>query len=158
MWKQHSIHGSMVDLQRYKATSGERNFIEQSSKFLGCSFSNTDNVRTPIQFRREGSPQHLKRWFFLKNRSIHFHINRTIVTRLVKQNQLIFPRVEINKPLLTPVHSVLQIRFKNWSKFKFFFVFCFNWDSLYPRLNSHYEAWSNKKKSTKKITEYRKSI
>ena len=29
----------------------------------------------------------------------------------------------------------------------------FNWDSPHARLNSHYEAWSYKKKSTKKITE-----
>ena len=45
----------------------------------------------------------------------------------------------------------------------FFFLFCFfNWDSLHVRLNSHYEAWSythtHKKKSTKKITGYRKSV
>ena len=39
------------------------------------------------------------------------------------------------------------------------FFFFFNWDSLHARLNSHYEAWSykkKKKKSTKKITGYRK--
>ena len=42
----------------------------------------------------------------------------------------------------------------------FFFVFfLFNWDSLHARLNSHYEAWSDKKKkSTKKVTGYRKSV
>ena len=28
--------------------------------------------------------------------------------------------------------------------------FFFNWDSLHARLNSHYEAWSYKKGSTKK--------
>ena len=28
--------------------------------------------------------------------------------------------------------------------------FFFNWDSLHARLNSHYEAWSYKKRSTKK--------
>ena len=37
--------------------------------------------------------------------------------------------------------------------------FFFNWDSLHARLNSHYETWSyKKKKSTKKITDYRKSV
>ena len=37
--------------------------------------------------------------------------------------------------------------------------FFFNWDSLHARLNSHYEAWSyKKKKSTKKITGYKKSV
>ena len=39
----------------------------------------------------------------------------------------------------------------------FLFVL-FNWDSLHVRLNSHYEAWSYKKRSTKKITGYRKSV
>ena len=37
--------------------------------------------------------------------------------------------------------------------------FFFNWDSPHARLNSHYEAWSYKKKSTKKIIrDYRKSV
>ena len=31
-----------------------------------------------------------------------------------------------------------------------------NWDSLHARLNSHYEAWSYKKKKHKKITACRK--
>ena len=30
----------------------------------------------------------------------------------------------------------------------------FNWDSLHARLNSHYEALSYKKRSTKKVTGY----
>ena len=38
--------------------------------------------------------------FFLQNKPIHFHINRTSVVRPVKQNQLSFPSTEINKPLL----------------------------------------------------------
>ena len=42
----------------------------------------------------------------------------------------------------------------------FLILFClfFNWDSLHTRLNSHYEAWSYKKRSTKKITGHRKSV
>ena len=36
--------------------------------------------------------------------------------------------------------------------------FFFNWDSPHATLNSHYEAWSYKKKSTKKITGYIKSV
>ena len=39
-----------------------------------------------------------------------------------------------------------------------FSTFCFNCDSLHARLNSHYEAWSYKKKKHKKITAYRKSV
>ena len=34
---------------------------EKETSQIGGSFSNRDNVRTPIQFRREGQPQHLKR-------------------------------------------------------------------------------------------------
>ena len=33
----------------------------QGSNFLGGSFSNRDNARAPIQFRRERQPQYLKR-------------------------------------------------------------------------------------------------
>ena len=36
--------------------------------------------------------------------------------------------------------------------------FFFNWDSLHARLNSHYKAWSYKKKKHKKIKAYRKSL
>ena len=37
-------------------------------------------------------------------------------------------------------------------------LFCFDWNSLHARLNSRYEAYSNKKKKHKKITAYRKSL
>ena len=37
-----------------------------------------------------------------------------------------------------------------------FFIIFFNWDSLHARLNSHYEAWSYKKKKDKKIKAYKK--
>ena len=37
------------------------NRTNQGSNFLGGGFSNKDNVRVPIQFRRESQPQHLKR-------------------------------------------------------------------------------------------------
>ena len=33
----------------------------QGFNFLGSSFSNRDNVRAPIQFRRENQAQNLKR-------------------------------------------------------------------------------------------------
>ena len=54
------------------------------SNFLGGTFSNSDNVRAPIKFRRESQSEHLKRWFFLKNKPIHFHIYSTSVIRLAK--------------------------------------------------------------------------
>ena len=36
--------------------------------------------------------------------------------------------------------------------------FFLKWYSLHARLNSHYEAWSYKKKKHKKVKAYRKSI
>ena len=58
--------------------------------------------------------------------------------------------------------SAAEIWSKSFSKllkniYNFFFFF-FNWYSPHARLNSHYEAWSYKKNSTKKVTGYRKSV
>ena len=51
---------------------------------------------------------------------------------------------------------MLKLKITKTQNIRFFF---FNWDSLHARLNSHDEAWSyKKKKSTKKITGYRKSV
>ena len=36
--------------------------------------------------------------------------------------------------------------------------FFFNWDFLHPRLNSHFKAWTYKKKRHKKIKAYRKFL
>ena len=58
----------------------------QGSNFLGNSFSKRDNVGALIQIRRKSQPQHLKRWFFLKNWYSHYHINSTSVIRPVKLN------------------------------------------------------------------------
>ena len=66
-------YGRFIEIQRKKYHRTNWSF-----NFLGGSFSNRDNVTAPIQFRR-GQSQHLKRWFFLKDKPIHFHINRTIV-------------------------------------------------------------------------------
>ena len=60
----------------------------QGSNFLGDNFCNGDNVTAPIQFRREWQSHHIKRWFFVKNRPIQFHINSTRVARLLKRNKL----------------------------------------------------------------------
>ena len=84
----------------------KRHRTNQGSNFLGGSFSNRNNVRASIQFGRERQPQHLKRRIFLKNRPIHFHINSTSLIRLIKQNQLSFSSIEINKPIPAPIHSV----------------------------------------------------
>ena len=51
----------MVDSHRYRATPEERNFIERIKApiFLEALLT-ADNARTPIQFRKESQPQHLK--------------------------------------------------------------------------------------------------
>ena len=56
--------------------------------------------------------------------------------------------IEINSRLAASY--ILANEIKN-----FFF---FDWDSLHARLNSHYKAWSYKKKKHKKIKAYRKSL
>ena len=73
---------------------------------MGDSFRDGGNVRGPIQFRTEIQPQHLKSRFFLKNGPIQFLISTTSIIRPVKRRQLSFSSIEINKPLLAPVHSV----------------------------------------------------
>ena len=40
----------------------------------------------------------------------------------------------------------------------FFYFFFINWYSLHARLNSHYEAWSYKKRKHKNVKAYRISI
>ena len=39
-----------------------------------------------------------------------------------------------------------------------YYYYFFNWDSLHAKLNSHYVAWSYKKKKHKKITAYKKYV
>ena len=43
-----------------------------------------------------------------------------------------------------------------WTNFDSYFFQ--NWDSLHASLNSHYKAWSYKKKEQKQIEAYRKSV
>ena len=57
-WKQYSIHACMVDLYRYRTTSRKKLYrMNQGSNFLGGSFSNRDNARSPIQFNIESQAQ-----------------------------------------------------------------------------------------------------
>ena len=52
------------------------------------------NVRVPIQFSRESQPQQLKRWFFLKNRPIHFHINSAVLLNWSNKTSCVFPALK----------------------------------------------------------------
>ena len=74
--------------------------MNSDPNFLRGSFSNRDNLRVPIQ------TQHLKRWFFLKNRPIYFHINYTVIISPVKWNKLSFSRIYIKKALPARTSSV----------------------------------------------------
>ena len=107
-WQQYSMHGNMVGLIEIHSSLRRKKLhrMNQGSNFLGGSFSKKDNVRGPIQFRRACQPQHLKKWFFFKNKPNHFHINSTSVIRPVKQNQFSFAVLEINKSVPAPVHNV----------------------------------------------------
>ena len=50
---------------------------------------------SPIKFRRESQPPHFKRWYFHKNRPIHFHINSTSVIRPVNETSWVFPGLKL---------------------------------------------------------------
>ena len=52
------------------------------------------------------------------------------------------------------VNDLRWVRINGYCLYDFFF----NWYSLNARLNSHYEAWSYKKRKHKKVKAYRKSI
>ena len=58
------------------------------------------------------------------------------------------------------IHDNLVIVAKTASQHKdiLFFIININWYSLHARLNSHYEAWSYRKRKHKKVKAYRKSI
>ena len=76
--------------------------MNQGSNFLRGSFSNRDNVKAPIQFRRERPPQHLKKLFFLKNRLIYFYVNSAIVLlNRSKKTSRIFPALKSTSHFLT---------------------------------------------------------
>ena len=75
-------YGRFIEIQNnFKRKKLHR--MNQGSIFLGCNFSDRDNIRPPIQSRRERQPQHLKNDFTFKNRPIHFHINSTSVIKPV---------------------------------------------------------------------------
>ena len=119
-WNDNSIHawpyGRFIEIQDNLGRK-KLHRTNQGSNFLGDCFRNRDNVRATIQFGRESRPEHLKRWIFLKNRPIHFHINSTSVIIPVKRNKSSFLFIKINTPLNAPVHSVSWIRFKLRSQF-----------------------------------------
>ena len=49
------LYGRYIEIQSNLKTSKKLHRTNQGSNFLGGSFSNRDNVRVPIQFRRDSS-------------------------------------------------------------------------------------------------------
>ena len=100
------LYGRFIEIQN-NLWRNRLQRTNQGSNFFGSSFSNRENVRAPIQFRRERQPKHLKRWFFPKNRHNHFYINSTTG----QWNKLSFTSIKINRSLLAPVQClVVQIQ------------------------------------------------
>ena len=61
------------------------------------------------------------------------------------------------------LHKAISIKWLRITKISFFLSlnyagFFFNWDLLQARLNSHYDAWSYKKKKHRKTKTYTKSV
>ena len=88
----------------------------------------------------------------------------TILTKITVNKTDIFDAAKIDdefNKFFTNIGTDLANKIPNASKpfgsyiTSFFF---FNWYSLHARLNSHYEAWSYKKRKHKKVKAYRKSI
>ena len=81
----------------------------QSSSFHGGSFRDRGNLRAPVQI---GIEMFNSKMIFSQEQTHSFSHHSTRVIRLIKQHELSFPRIEINKPLHAPVQSVSEIRFK----------------------------------------------
>ena len=63
-------YGKFIEIQN-QFRRNKLHKANQGANFLGLSLSNRDNIRTPIQIRREIQPKLLKTWVLLKKRSIH---------------------------------------------------------------------------------------
>ena len=90
--------------------------MNYGSNFYGGSFSNRDNERAPIQFRRESQPQHLERWFFFKNRPIHFISIAPVLLDRSNKTSWVFLALKSTSHFLRQ-STVSQIRFKVRSQF-----------------------------------------
>ena len=88
-WTYHRFIEIQSNLRRNKLHR-----TNQGSNFLAGSFSNRDNVRAPIQFRRESQPQHLKRCFSPRtNPSIFTSIAPVFLDRSNETNR-VFPALK----------------------------------------------------------------
>ena len=122
------LYGRFIEIQ----SNHRRNKLHttnQGSNFLGGTFSNRDNVRAPIQFIRERLPQHLKRWFFLKNRLINFHTNSTHVNKPIKKKSWAFPELKSTSHFL--LQSIVSHRSDSSSRIN---SSCYHWSDVWSNL------------------------
>ena len=96
MVQQYSMHGQMLDLQRDIATSEERNFIEQIKAPLFSEALLAIEIVQELQFKLEEkvNSQHLKKWFFLKNRLIHFTSIAPLLLDQSNETSWVFPALK----------------------------------------------------------------
>ena len=99
------LYGRFIEIQS-KLRRKKLYRTNEGSNFLGGSFRNRDNVRTPFQFRRESQSSILKDDFPQEQTHPFSHQQDQCY-------QLSFFSIEINKLLPAPVYSVSQITFRS---------------------------------------------
>ena len=110
-------YGKFIEIQN-NVRRKKLHRTNQDSNYLGGSFSKRDTVRAPIQFRREIQSQHHKRWFFLKSRPIHFHIELSFPTLKSLSHFLPYSTVSCRSDSTSEASSSCSDRSDAWSHFK----------------------------------------
>ena len=88
------LYGSFIKIQS-NLRRKKLHRMNQGSNFLGGSFSNRDNVRTPIQFRREGQPQLLKDDFSSRTDPSIFTSIAPVLLDWLKEPSWVFPELKL---------------------------------------------------------------
>ena len=73
-WQKYSMQGHMLDLKRYRTTSGKRNFIEQIKVPIFLEAVLAIEIMWESKLNLEENLWGLKRWFLLKSRPSYFNI------------------------------------------------------------------------------------
>ena len=126
--------------------------------YICCHLNKQTNEKKPIRFSRAWSLQKShyfigrlreNSWYssfnFLKARRVQV---RAISDRNWKMCVMVF-KIELLSVCASASSPCILL---------LLLLLFFNWDLLHARLNSHYEAWSYKKRSRKKVYRYRKSV
>ena len=84
-WKKYFLEGRMVNLLWWNRTSGGRIFIERINPplFLEMALLGKTIQQTQSNLQDKGNSSVFKRWIFIKDKSIHFHIDSvTVISRI----------------------------------------------------------------------------